>query len=307
MPSLLEILKDPNYINANPATREAIFNRYAPQDENFAKANSATQDAIRQRFGLYGPLEEPPPTTPATPEAPAQRYQEVAETPLVSPEELLTAPPPAKSKSVMEGFIPPATGDTRMELPNLNTNQRRMYDAATPAQRKELIKKDPIFKQIDEAYRLRDEQAQADIANKSGIYKTAIDPFFFDTRAEHRKDALIKQGLDADLAETTARRMASSGIESKRNPFGEITESPPEYELAEGLKYDSRAKGIEQTAQVLKRAGTKAFIGLGQAGGGMNRFLGDMFGVDTSETVDWILWSGLVKQWELRLLNLWLL
>ena len=71
MPTLLEILRDPNYINANPATKQAIFDKYAPQDTNYTEANEATRAAIRQRFGLgaaapaakkeYGtPLETPP-------------------------------------------------------------------------------------------------------------------------------------------------------------------------------------------------------------------------------------------------------
>ena len=50
--SLAEILKDPNYQNANAATKQAIFDRYAPQDPNYANANSATQAAIRTKFGL---------------------------------------------------------------------------------------------------------------------------------------------------------------------------------------------------------------------------------------------------------------
>ena len=52
MPSLSEILKDPNYLNANDATKQAIFNKYSALDPNFANANAATQDAIRQRFGV---------------------------------------------------------------------------------------------------------------------------------------------------------------------------------------------------------------------------------------------------------------
>jgi hypothetical protein len=258
----------------------------APQEEQTPKFMPFTGklDAPVQEGANFvpfsGKLDEPKEAKPA------REYQDIAETPIVSPEESLTPPPPAKSKSIMEGFVPPATGDVRMELPDLSSQQRKVYDAATPAQRKELLKKDPAFKQIDEAYQLRDAQVQADTTKKSGLYKTAIDPYLFDTRAEHRKDALVKQGLDVELAETTARRMAYGGVESKRNPFGEITESPSEYEMAEGLKYDPRASGVEQTAQVLKRAGTKAFVGLGQAGGGMNRFMGDILGLDTSETVD---------------------
>jgi hypothetical protein len=52
MPSLSEILQDPNYVNANEATKQVIFNKYSALDENFTGANSATQDAIRQKFGV---------------------------------------------------------------------------------------------------------------------------------------------------------------------------------------------------------------------------------------------------------------
>ena len=52
MPNLMEILNDPNYVNANEATKQAIFNKYSALDTNFTKANEATQDAIRQKFGV---------------------------------------------------------------------------------------------------------------------------------------------------------------------------------------------------------------------------------------------------------------
>ena len=52
MPSLLEILKDPNYVNANEATKRAIFDKYSVQDQNYSGANEATKDAIRQKFGV---------------------------------------------------------------------------------------------------------------------------------------------------------------------------------------------------------------------------------------------------------------
>lgn len=62
MPTLQEILRDPNYVNANPATKKAIFDRWAPSDQNYTGANPATQAAIRQRFGVgmvEAPVEEP--------------------------------------------------------------------------------------------------------------------------------------------------------------------------------------------------------------------------------------------------------
>jgi hypothetical protein len=52
MADLAAILKDPNYVNANPATKQAIFDKFAPQDPNFANANPETQLAIRSKFGL---------------------------------------------------------------------------------------------------------------------------------------------------------------------------------------------------------------------------------------------------------------
>jgi hypothetical protein len=54
MPSLSEILNDPNYVNANEETKAAIFTKYAPLDENYTQANAATQAAIRGRFGVEG-------------------------------------------------------------------------------------------------------------------------------------------------------------------------------------------------------------------------------------------------------------
>ena len=53
--ALEQLLSDPNYINANEATKEAIFNKFAVTDPNYAKANDATQFAIRQRFGITAP------------------------------------------------------------------------------------------------------------------------------------------------------------------------------------------------------------------------------------------------------------
>jgi hypothetical protein len=74
MANLSSILTDPNYVNANEATKQAIFNKFSAQDTNFTNANAETQNAIRQRFGvaiavpkLSGdtgiPTERKPPTT----------------------------------------------------------------------------------------------------------------------------------------------------------------------------------------------------------------------------------------------------
>jgi hypothetical protein len=54
MANLSELLNDPDYVNANEATKAAIFTKYAPSDEAYTKANAATQAAIRSRFGVEG-------------------------------------------------------------------------------------------------------------------------------------------------------------------------------------------------------------------------------------------------------------
>jgi len=77
MSSLQEILRDPNYINANEATKRAIFERYAPLDQNYTGANDATQAAIRQRFGI-GQMEMPAPAQPEKESA----FRQVADIPL---------------------------------------------------------------------------------------------------------------------------------------------------------------------------------------------------------------------------------
>jgi len=52
MADLATILNDPNYINANPATKAAIFLKFAPDDLNYVNANEATKQAIHEKFGV---------------------------------------------------------------------------------------------------------------------------------------------------------------------------------------------------------------------------------------------------------------
>ena len=49
---LLDIKDDPNYINANEATKRAIFEQYSRDDADYQNANQATRDAILKEFGL---------------------------------------------------------------------------------------------------------------------------------------------------------------------------------------------------------------------------------------------------------------
>ena len=71
MSGLQGILTDPNYVNANAATKAAIFDKFAPLDPNYANANPATQNAIRTKFGLSAVSDT------QTTEAPAPKRQNV--------------------------------------------------------------------------------------------------------------------------------------------------------------------------------------------------------------------------------------
>ncbi|MCX7035811.1 MAG: hypothetical protein NT064_04400 [Proteobacteria bacterium] len=48
----VSLLRDPNYVNADAATKQAIFDKQIAQDPDFINANTATKNAIRQRFGI---------------------------------------------------------------------------------------------------------------------------------------------------------------------------------------------------------------------------------------------------------------
>lgn len=62
MAGLASLLSDPNYTGANDATKQAIFDKFAPQDPNFSGANPETQMAIRSKFGLVTPIAMPQPS-----------------------------------------------------------------------------------------------------------------------------------------------------------------------------------------------------------------------------------------------------
>jgi hypothetical protein len=67
--TLADVLKDPNYVNANAATKAAIFDKFSANDSNYTNANDATKLAIRTKFGVQAPTLTP--VAPVAPVAPA--------------------------------------------------------------------------------------------------------------------------------------------------------------------------------------------------------------------------------------------
>jgi hypothetical protein len=77
MADAAQILKDPDFINANPATKQAIFARHVENDPDYKSADAATQSAIRARFGFESQPSLPPVivTAPRDSEIPAPRRE----------------------------------------------------------------------------------------------------------------------------------------------------------------------------------------------------------------------------------------
>jgi len=51
---LKDLLDNPDYVNANTATRKAIFEKYSKDNADYVNANDDTRKAIHERFGLGG-------------------------------------------------------------------------------------------------------------------------------------------------------------------------------------------------------------------------------------------------------------
>jgi hypothetical protein len=75
--TLADVLKDPNYVNANAATKAAIFDKFSANDPNYANANDATKSAIRTKFGLAAPVAEIESEIPMRQSAAAMPWSEV--------------------------------------------------------------------------------------------------------------------------------------------------------------------------------------------------------------------------------------
>jgi hypothetical protein len=171
------------------------------------------------------------------------------------------------------------------QIPGVKAEERKLYDIASPAEREALAKKDPTFATINDYYAKQDEVAQQKIADfqLAGV-QPKVDPYAFDTRLEKRAESLRMQGLAADVADAEAARAIREGNVSKVSPFSEIRAAPKAYDIEQEYRLRPEMTGIEETGQVLKRAGAKGVAGLAQGAGGVNRFIGDMLGLDTSNT-----------------------
>ena len=102
----------------------------------------------------------------------------------------------------------------------------------------------------------------------------------FDPRLEAQKARFEKQGRPADLAELDAKYQALSG--GLRPDFDQMTEAAPEYAEAAPYQVQGNLTGIAQAGQTLLRGGIKGGLAYEQGVRGINLFVGDALGFDTS-------------------------
>lgn len=190
-----------------------------------------------------------------------------------------------KAAPLVEAKKPSILGDSKLTpeqlkeptLPDASSNVRRVYDASTPAQRAELVKKYPELKTIDDVYNKYD---QSVAANKS----LTGNPYQLDTRLEKRTSALQSQGLAPEFAASTAKRMALDGSDSNQSPWGSAQAADKYYDIEKANRITPEMGDLETGYMIAKRGLTKAGITALQGGGGVNKFIGDTLGVDTSDT-----------------------
>ena len=286
MPSLSEILNDPNYTNANAATKEAIFNRFAPQDPNFSGANEATQEAIRQRFGVgvpptteaptVTPTEEPKKETPKKEEAPG--FVDRALGMLANPETIAMEKRPLKG-SVMEGYQP-KQGEALPELPALGTAARKAYDIATPEEREAMAAENPEFAKIQETYKAQEAALPTMLKGQKQVEA-------LDTRLENRiQEIARKTGAGYDTALQLAKEQIAAE-ELGAPEVGQVKETPKAIsEAREEYGFKPGMTGAEEAGLVLKRSLASGYYGMVQAGGGQVRFLKDMLGMESVDETE---------------------
>lgn len=129
MADLRSILADPNYVNANPATKRAIFDKRVATDPAYAQANPATQSAIRKKFGL----DEAATAAPAIekPATPAETFGEGVLGGAASTADLLAGAAVGAGQWLTYPFRRAAGGLTGETAESINASQERVAGATS--------------------------------------------------------------------------------------------------------------------------------------------------------------------------------
>ena len=188
-----------------------------------------------------------------------------------------------KKKSVMEGMDMPApavTEDRYVVNPQF-TNAVQAQLNSMPAEKRgaaleKMAKRPDVYGRAARAIAGRYEAADQVVSPT--VSKLT------DLRLEQQTQRFIDQGVNPDVAEGIARNQALSG--QARPDLDQMRETPEEVQAGMDLAYDPKLHGIDATVRAVQRMGWKTAVALGQAGGGMQVFAGDLLGLDTSDKRD---------------------
>jgi hypothetical protein len=250
------------------------------------------QSTVKRMIGVSQPEPSPTPTpTPAPTPKPAPTAPKPAQ---VAPDadydfgdametgldQIALGKPTPKKKSVLEGMQMPApapTEDKYVVNPEFTNAIQARLNALPEDQREAAL--DKMTKRPDVYGRAARAIAGRYEAQNKVTLPTATK--LTDMRLEQQTQRFIDQGAAPEVAEGLARNQALSG--QSRPDLDQMRETPQEVQAGMDLAYDPKLSGIDATIQAAKRVGLKTAMALGQAGGGMQVFAGDLLGIDTSD------------------------
>ena len=186
-----------------------------------------------------------------------------------------------KPVSVLQGKQLPPTAPTEDKFvlnPKFTNSIEAQLNALPEEERQAAL--DNLAKRTD-AYGRAAKLIQQRYKNYDAL-KTDTEKKTFDPRLEAQTKRFMDKGYSAETAEGEAERQARRG---QIGPgLAEAKETPQSVIEGEKYKLPDNATPIEQTINALQRGGKQALIGSEQAVRGTHLFLGDMLGLDMSNT-----------------------
>ncbi|MGE8446461.1 MAG: PLxRFG domain-containing protein [Comamonas sp.] len=236
------------------ALRTQFLSDLPPLAQDPAAATAAPTETGQAAFGVFPHMQRKKPQLPADPAAQAGS---------VLTRENIQANSPTLANNA--GGIP--------LRPEMRQAVQGAWDAATPEQRKILESQDSWQGLVA---RQRAEQMGAVDARRD---QEALAPAPLDTRAEARRERLMRAGEQAAFAETmgndAARKGLPAGKELLANPT--IGNSDFDFETAKLFNPNQPGNGVNNAAV---RGIAKAALGIGQTALGLSQFAADVAGAD---------------------------
>jgi hypothetical protein len=265
MATLAEIYKDPNFVNANAATKEAIFDKFAGQDEHYSAANAATQEAIRNKWLSVAPAPAETPTATAAPTATPVAKETSIKAPLVEAKASPSVMPFAvTNKEMAEKF---GTSDHRSPVERLIAQQESKAPTPSPYKTEGAFERAGLTTDPHEALirSIANEDQFTNPVAKKAARKVA------ETNVAIASDK-AKQAMRSGASEEEANQIFKEHIGS----IAGASVAPESYEYQKEYAFKPNATVAGDLGNLARRAGVKGITGLEQGAGGVYKFVADM-------------------------------